>query len=114
MMRKSATFTYLSILILSLSASFTFAGDHKHTDTDHVHTAACENDLLRQREIKLIPSGRDSALIPYYRKKALERFGPNGVLEKLGLANPPHELQMVPGGQLMMLAALGRHAGPCS
>lgn len=112
MMRKSATFTYLSILILSLSASFTFAGDHKHTDTDHVHTAACENDLLRQRDIKLIPSGRDSALIPYYRKKALERFGPNGVLERLGLANPPHELQMVPGGQLMMLAALGRHAVP--
>ncbi len=74
----------------------------------HKHSANCEHFVTGESEI--IPSGRDTDVVGEYEKAVQAIFAKGGLVDQLGLARPPHQIEFVPSGQLMVLATLGRHA----
>lgn len=61
--------------------------------------------------VHLIPSGRESPeMLETYTEAIRDFFGPGGLVETLGLANPSQIHELTPSGQLSVLASLGRHA----
>jgi len=60
----------------------------------------------------LVGSGRDSDMLPKLNAAFKDIFGEGGIVDQLGLSNPPHIATMMPGGELNQLAAIGHHPLP--
>jgi hypothetical protein len=84
---------------------------HAHEGHDGHEKCA---DLLakKKQDMALLASGRDEEIFHTYKEYADFLFSKGGIIERLGLANPPHVLEFMPSGQLSVLASMGRHPIP--
>ncbi|MDB5037763.1 MAG: hypothetical protein JWQ35_1291 [Bacteriovoracaceae bacterium] len=99
-----------TISFLFLTISLCFSSVFAHDGEDHKSgSKPCIHDL-EKLGISIIHSGRDTAKDEAALTEAAKEV--TAVAKDLGLATPDHLIEFVPGGQLMSLATLGRHAIP--
>lgn len=111
MKRPSQFLTSLSWVVLGL-ASAAYGGDEPHK-----HHRGCAHTLAGESygpvpKIEVVGGNRDPKNVERYAEMVKELSGPGGVLEQLGIANPPHIVEFMPSGELSVLASMGRHPVP--
>lgn len=101
-MRRIASKTLFGAWALASVAASAFA-----------HSEDCK-DLLNSKGDPhiVLPSGREIGYLEEFKETADVLFRRGGVIEQLGIANPPQIHELVPSSELNVLAAIGRHAVP--
>lgn len=98
------------------------APERTHPALGHRQSAGCAHEIavesygpapaLSKPSIQVVGGSRDPEGMRRYADLVRELSASGGILEQLGIANPPHIVEFMPSGELSVLASLGRHAVP--